>query len=64
MYQLLLEIEDHEKKALALPEQDRYVCLYVHELLQSAHSLLIVCYSLAILAWNKIHCLCWLYGML
>ena len=26
MYQLLLDIEDHEKKALALPEQDR--CMY------------------------------------
>ena len=30
MYQLLLEIEDHEKKALALPEQDRFVWLYMH----------------------------------
>jgi len=25
MYQLLLEIEDLEKKALALPEQERYL---------------------------------------
>ena len=28
MYQLLLDIEDHEKKALALPEQDRCVLIY------------------------------------
>ena len=29
MYQLLLDIEDHEKKALALPEQDRCVLTYI-----------------------------------